>query len=37
MLNIRKNEPIDPPTEKTWDLGWKNENQEIKVLGNALV
>ena len=27
-----KNEPIDPPTEKMRNVGWKNENQEIRVL-----
>ena len=32
MQNIRINELIDPPKEKTCDLGWEKENQEIKVL-----
>ena len=32
MQNIRKSELNDPPTEKTWYLDWKNENQEIRVL-----
>ena len=32
MQNIRKSEINDPPPGKNWDLDWKNENQEIRVL-----
>ena len=32
MQNIRKSEINDPLPGKNWDLDWKNENQEIRVL-----